>query len=293
MATGPISTFRSGVSSVLPGKRVLAIGLVALMLVVAGAGCSGGGSDGGAADDGGAAATTDGEGLEPATEADGGDGGTDMTDGGIGTAGGSNGTTVDPSDVSEEKGQAYELLVAGDKPNVTGLINLSVYNGSAGEPISFSVFGGKEGPNGTMYNINEKAATDNLSRFIVYTEGLNFTSLKPLSASVFGIDRGGNISGINDMGVSTDKSIKDLVTSIDKTSKHGIIVNMGTDPVTGEPVALNQGDEVVSIVDGDQNGDGVRDMYADEDPGNYTFYVSLNDAPEVAIANYTVNESSS
>ncbi|PSP89145.1 hypothetical protein BRC90_05780 [Halobacteriales archaeon QS_4_69_34] len=286
MATGPISTLKSGVSRVLPGKRVLVIGLVALMLVVAG--CSGGGGDGGAADDGEGMTATETPGLEPATTAaDGGDGGTGMADGG------SNGTTVDPSDVSEEKGQAYELLVAGDKPNVTGLINLSVYNGSAGEPISFSVFGGKEGPNGTKYNINEEAATDNLSRFIVYTEGLNFTSLKPLSASVFGIDRGGNISGINDMGVSTDKSLKDLVTSIDKTSKHGIIVNMDEDPTTGEPVALNQGDEVVSIVDGDQNGDGVRDMYADEDPGNYTFYVSLNDAPEVAIANYTVNESSS
>jgi hypothetical protein len=293
MATGPISTFKSGVSSVLPGKRVLAIGLVALMLVVAG--CSGGGGDGGATgtEGGEGAAATDTPGLATATTADGGTGMTDGGDGDIGTAGGSNGTTVDPSNVTEETGEAYELLVAGDKPNVTGLINLSVYNGSAGEPISFSVFGGKEGPNGTKYNINENASTDNLSRFIVYTEGLNFTSLKPLSASVFGIDRGGNISGINDMGVSTDKSIKDLVTSIDKTSKHGIIVNMGTDPVTSEPVALNQGDEVVSIVDGDQDGDGVRDMYADEDPGNYTFYVSINDAPEVAIANYTLNESSS
>jgi hypothetical protein len=262
------------------------------MLVVAG--CSGGGGDGGATADGGEGATaTDTPGLATATTADGGTGMTDGGDGGTGMADGGSGTTVDPSNVPEETGEAYELLVASDKPNVTGLINLSVYNGSAGEPISFSVFGGKEGPNGTVYNINEKAATDNLSRFIVYTEGLNFTSLKPLSASVFGIDRGGNISGINDMGVSTDKSIKDLVTSIDKTSKHGIIVNMGTDPVTSEPVALDQGDEVVSIVDGDQDGDGVRDMYADEDPGNYTFYVSLNDAPEVAIANYTLNESSS
>jgi hypothetical protein len=108
-------------------------------------------------------------------------------------------------------------------------------------------------------NVGDAAATDSLGTVVVESGALDLSGFEPLSASVFGIDRGGNISGVNDMGVSTDVSIKASIREVEATENRAV-VRVAKNPVTGKRYALRAGDEIVMILSADGDSDGRPDI---------------------------------
>lgn len=266
-------------STFVPSKRVLAIGFIAVMVVLAG--CGGNSSNGTqTAANGTTDSQPDGTDLasETATTAESGSGSTATTTTGGETTTATNATTttgvisanttvtVTPTNGSTGANASNETASNETANTSTATVGATV-NSSSGES-GLNVVVKPRSANTSDVSllisaaIGPDSATDGIESITVDAgAGLDVSDVTVANVDTAGIDEGSNQSGSQTDGPSLGSNAEGTIRSAD--SGNGFVV-----PLDGNR-SIEASDELVVVIDG-----GV----ATTEPGNYTFSLGINDA---------------